>query len=542
MKEYFRKHKLSFLYVGVISVLSSAVFVGVSLVLQFAIDYAIAGEIKSAVLISVGFILVFAVMYWLQAWGLVMLNQKVIKEIRENIVRKVLYKTTEEFRKYKETDYISLVQNDVKKIEDSYLGTIFSIICSVTQLIFAIVVMTYYSWIFTVTMLAMTVIMFLVPVIFSKKLQAATKEVSEAQELLTEGLSEVVLGYEVTKTFQKEEYRISGFKKCNILMQRKAKKLEILRQANGGVSNVLAFSMQMVICILAGWFIFQGKMSYGSMVGVIQVSGSITNPLFQLFSWIPVIKSFKPIWEKIATYTQTDNYKYDTNVNEETDKHQICWNEISYKNVQFSYPNEEKQALTDINFTIRRGKKYLIIGESGGGKSTLINILCGNYLPQNGEVMVDGKRLGEDEHLLQKLFSVVWQNTFLFNESILDNILMGDNDDGKLDDVIKKSNLREVIAEKGTDFVVGSNGDLISGGQKQRIAIARALYADKDILVLDEGVSALDPAAAEAVEIGILSEDNRTVLAVSHHVTPKILKMYDEVLEIKDGRIMFVSV
>ena len=539
MKEYGKKHLWEFIWAGVTAILFAAAFVGISVVLQEAIDAAIAGDLKKAVWILAGFTVVFAIVYLLQAFSLVNLNQKIIGEIRGNIVSKILRKGTREFKEHMETDYISLFQNDVKKIEDTYLDTLFSIVIAAAQLIFAIIVMSHYSWVFTVSMLGMTVLMFLVPAVFSKKLAKATEEVSEAQQTLTEGFSEVVYGYEVIKSFQKEKHRLSVFEGRNQLMRNKARKLELWKQANGGVSNVLAFVMQMVICVLAGWFICNGKMSYGSMVGVIQVSGNITNPLFQLFSWVPVVKSCEPIWEKIATYTKCNEME----TSEESAK--VCgevecenrWKEIVLKNVAFTYPNEERQALTDVNVKIERGKKYLIVGESGGGKSTLINVLCGNFIPQAGEILVDKVIQKNTSGFLERMSSAVWQNIFLFNESIAENILMGDKKNERLGHILKRTKMEEVTDEKGLDFVVGSNGDLLSGGQKQRIAIARALYAQKDILVLDEGLNALDPETAKAIEADILGERDLTVMSISHHVTEELLEQYDEVWEVKDGKV-----
>ena len=298
---------------------------------------------------------------------------------------------------------------------------------------------------------------------------------------------------------------------------------------------MLAFTMQMVICLLAGWFIYCEKMSYGSMVGVIQVSGSITNPLFQLFAWIPVIKSFAPIWEKIENYSKCSDQK---DTIERLSKAKNSWDTISLRNVSFAYPEDEKKVLVDINLDIEKGKKYLIVGESGGGKSTLINVLCGNFTPQYGEILVDGKTHMKTSTFLKTLTAVVWQNIFLFNESIVDNILMGDENKEQLNLIIKKARIDDLIIEKGKEFLVGSNGDLLSGGQKQRIAIARALYAQKEILVLDEGTSALDPETAKEIEKDILKKEGLTVISICHHVNPEMQKLYDEVWEVKDGRLI----
>lgn len=206
--------------------------------------------------------------------------------------------------------------------------------------------------------------------------------------------------------------------------------------------------------------------------------------------------------------------------------------------MNFAYPGDEKKVLVDINLDIQKGKKYLIVGESGGGKTTLINVLCGNFTPQNGEILVDGKIHMKTSTFLKNLTAVVWQNIFLFNESIAENIMMGDENNEKLDIIINKACIDDLIMEKGKDYFVGSNGDLLSGGQKQRIAIARALYAQKEILALDEGTSALDPKTAKEIEKDILQKKGLTVISICHHVNPEMQKLYDVTWEVKEGKIL----
>lgn len=536
MKEYVKEHQLKFMWACLTTILYSAAFVGISIILQYAIDQSIVGRVKKPLIVALIFILGFTFVFGLNAVSLVNFNQGMIREVRAKIVHKILSKSTSEFTKYKETDYISLMQNDVKRIEDSYVETFFSIVGALAQLTFAVVLMTKFSVIFTLVMAGMTLLMIIVPAIFSKKLGGATENVSKAQENLTEGINEVVLGYEVTKSFQKEEYRSGRFEVGNKLMQSCARRLNYLNKANLGLSNLLSFIMQMTICVIAGYFIYKGKLGYGSMVAVVQLSGSITFPLFQMFSWFPVIKSLNPIWEKIGEYIECDK-----DFGKEKNKDD-SWEKISLNNVNYSYPDSDKKVLENINLNIERGKKYLVIGESGSGKSTLINILCGKLSPENGEVLIDGKKSGDSSRRLQYLSSGVWQNVFLFNESIKDNIIMGDDfDEGakhKLDDVVKESVLEEMTSEKGMDFVVGLNGAQLSGGQKQRIAIARALYAKKDLLVLDEGFSALNAEMGQQIERELLSQKDKTIISISHHITDEMKSIYDEVIEVKDGTIV----
>lgn len=548
MKEYGKKHWMKFIGVGLASVLLSAAMVGISLVLQYAIDFTMEGRVWEAVGMVASFLVLFAVLYGVRSAGFVSLNQKFLRDIRAEIVEKILRKDYLEFEERKESDYLSLLTNDVKKIEDDYLDTIFAILEKVVQLVLAIIVMTYYSWVFTVVMLGMTVAMFLIPSYFTKKLQDATEGFSQSQAKLTQGINEVTGGFRVIKSFRLETNRLARFAEQNNGQAQAGKKLGFLQKANETVSNVLAFTMQMVICVLAAWFIFQGKMSYGSMVGVIQVSGSITVPLFGLFSAVPGLKALKPVWEKIKAYTANSGNGECHTEREDAVAFKGCignkvdaggtganggrWQEISAEHLGFSYPGSSSEVLKDVSLTIERGKKYLIVGESGGGKSTLGKLLCGCYPVNSGKIRIDSVDVSEKRKFLQDEAAVIWQDVFLFNESIRDNICLGHEDEKRLEQVLRATRLQAVVAEKGLDFTVGENGKQLSGGQRQRIAIARALYAGRNLLMLDEGFSALDPETAREIEQGLLENKELTVISISHHTDELSRKNYDSVIEV----------
>lgn len=549
MKEYGKKHWMKFIGVGLASVLLSAAMVGVSIVLQYAIDFTMEGRVWEAVAMVASFLVLFAVLYGVRNVGFVSLNQKFLCDIRAEIVEKILRKDYLEFEERKESDYLSLLTNDVKRIEDDYLETIFAILEKVVQLILAIIVMTYYSWVFTVVMLGMTVAMFLIPSYFTKKLQDATEGFLQSQAKLTQGINEVTGGFRVIKSFRLETNRMARFAEQNNGQAQAGKKLGFLQKANETVSNVLAFTMQMVICVLAAWFIFQGKMSYGSMVGVIQVSGSITVPLFGLFSAVPGLKALKPVWEKIKVYTANSGNGECHTEREDAVAFKGCtgnkvdagggagancgrWQEISAEHLGFSYPGSSSEVLKDVSLTIERGKKYLMVGESGGGKSTLGKLLCGCYPVNSGKIRMDNVDVSEKRKFLQDEAAVIWQDVFLFNESIRDNICLGHEDERRLEQVLRVARLQEVVAEKGLDFTVGENGKQLSGGQRQRIAIARALYAGRNLLMLDEGFSALDPETAREIEQGLLENEELTVISISHHTDELSRKNYDSVIEV----------
>lgn len=533
MKKFIKKNRLYVAAMIIVSILSSASLVSLSLVLQYAIDNTIAGKMDRSIIIVIGFIITFGIIYWIRRAGGVKLNQTIMEDVRFDFVVNILRKSKLEFDSHKEADYISVLTNDVKKIEEGYFENIFSIIESSAQLLFGIGIMTHYSWVFTIVMLGMTAVMLVVPSYFSKKMQGVTKEVSMSQENFTRGLTEVIRGYDVIKAFNEDAHRVNKFKEKNKDLSTFLKKFGYTKEANDEVSVLLSFSMQLVICVLAGWFIYENKLSYGSMLGVIQVSGSITNPLFTLFNLIPTIKSFTPLIAKI------EDYKGNTSSNNEVSPLALNqWKEISYDNINFSYPGTHKKVLNDVSLKIEKGKKYLIIGESGGGKSTLINTLCGIYPSASCTIKIDGQEKNAYAQLIGEHAAMISQNVFLFQESIEENITFGKLDKEKLSNVINTAKLTDMVLEKGLDFEVGENGSQLSGGQKQRVAIARALYAQRDILVLDEGFSALDPASALKIEKDLLKDKNITVLSISHHFSNESIKFYDEILEVKDGKII----
>lgn len=531
MKEYIKKYRLHFLFVAGLAVLSAVATVGISLVLQYAIDISLKGKIKEAVIITIIFIVCFGAIYYLSSAGQVSLNQRLMEAVRGNIINKILQKSYTEFDEHHDSDYISLLTNDVKKIEDGYIQLILSALEMVVQLSLAIVVMTHYSWVFTVVMLAMTILMFVIPTYFTGRLRRATDELSQAQEKLTQRAAEVVQGFEVIKSFGQEQSRFNKFDIVNHDLRVAGSKLGHTKTANAAASNVLAFSMQLVICLLAAYFIWQNKISYGSMVGVIQVSGSITSPLFGLFSTLPMIKSLKPIWSKIAEYTQTTQ-------NTVSDFPALTdWHSITLENIDFTYPEAREKTLKNVFLNIERSKKYLIIGESGGGKSTLTKLISGYYSADTGEILIDGKPTKATAQMLQNTVAMVRQDIFLFDESIGENIYFDNEDKSKLAAIIRQTNIKSIIDDKGIDFRVGENGSLLSGGQRQRIAIARAMYAGRSIIILDEGFSALDPKTSAEIENTLLEDKDLTLLSISHHYSPELAARYDGIIEVHAGQV-----
>lgn len=211
---------------------------------------------------------------------------------------------------------------------------------------------------------------------------------------------------------------------------------------------------------------------------------------------------------------------------------------IALKDLTFGY-EAEKPVLENVSFTFEAGKSYALVGASGSGKSTLLNLLMAAHAGYTGEILYDDTELREiGSESLYEMVSVVQQNVFIFNASIRDNITMfSDFPKEAVDRAIELSGLSGLIAERGEAYLCGENGSGLSGGEKQRISIARSLLKQSRVLLVDEATAALDPQTAIQVSNAILELSGLTRIVVTHALEESLLRRYDCVLTLKNGRI-----
>ncbi len=214
-------------------------------------------------------------------------------------------------------------------------------------------------------------------------------------------------------------------------------------------------------------------------------------------------------------------------------------NSIFFENISFSYQSN-KPVLSELNIHILKGSKIGIIGESGGGKSTLIALLMGLHKPNYGTIFIDKQPLTEDNlKSWRSKIGYIPQSIYLFDGTIAENIVFGRTyDENKIIDVLQKAHIYDfLLTKEGLDTFVGEGGILLSGGQKQRIAIARALYGDPEILILDEATSALDT----ETEARVMNEvydvaSNMTLILIAHRIST--LEKCDKIYKIEDGKLI----
>jgi len=282
----------------------------------------------------------------------------------------------------------------------------------------------------------------------------------------------------------------------------------------------MGFNIEAIISIIALYF-FAALRSYPAFNSFLQQKMALINGKISI--------------EKLANEFE----KSKLNSNSQKLKNSISnfKKSIEFQNVKFDYPNREK-TLNNISFKILKNTLIGIKGETGSGKSTVIKIIMGLLYPDSGKILIDGKELNKSENNLKDKISYVPQNFYIMDDTILENIIFSEEKNKpnykKISKATKLSQLDEVINSlpDGIDTVVGSTGKLLSGGQAQRLALARALYQEREILILDEFTNALDSNTEKLVIENILNlKKSKTVIIISHN--SDILKFCDQIIEIK---------
>jgi ATP-binding cassette subfamily B protein len=277
------------------------------------------------------------------------------------------------------------------------------------------------------------------------------------------------------------------------------------------------------------------------MVGdVVLYQSYFTNIVGQVSSLLTLLPIISKGLESVSSIGEILGFEY---VEDSAGKEEIgeITGEYDFKNVSYKYPDSNEETLRDINLHVNPGETIAFVGESGAGKSTIMNLIVGFGMPETGQLLIDGKDISKiNLQSYRKQLAVVPQNTILFSGTIRENILYGTTGvtEEKLKQVIDEAGLKSVVEKlpKGLDTMVGEHGDKLSGGQKQRISIARALIRDPKVIILDEATSALDSISEKEVSAALENISSHcTTFIVAHRLAT--IREADRIIVIGDGTV-----
>lgn len=538
MKIYMKQSKVLLLFTILTSIIASLGYVFMAVLLQKLLDIAVEKNMQQfipMVLFSIFYFVMLGIFLYLQSLLSKRITCKIIKQIRTDVFKGIVSQSMGDFGKRNTADYLSIITNDVKMIEDNFLLPFFEVVQYTVIFISSFVLMIYFDVIVTIVVFVAITLMFLVPSLLGKELEKRQNTLSSQLADFTTKLKDILSGFEIIKSYSMKQYVIQKFDKENSDTIHTKYSVDKLFALNEGLSSFLALMVQIVVLFLSAYFIITERITVGTLLGMVQVSSNLANPLIMIFTNIPKIKSIQPIIEKLTVLS-----KYE--LNEVPKKQSATFNSVvSISNLSFAY-EKQNRVLDKINLHIEKGKKYVIVGKSGCGKTTLVKLLAGYYTEYSGKILYDNTDLNMmNENDIVQLSSIIHQNIYMFNESVYDNIcLHEDYSKESIDKAVKASGLNDVIEKlpEGLLYEAGENGSNLSGGQKQRIAVARALIRNKPILILDEGTSAIDMQTAYDIENHLLKIEGLTIITITHNLKKELLELYDNIIYMENGEII----
>lgn len=536
--QYTLKYKYQFLCRILTISLVALASICFDFLMGFIVDIFATGDSSKFSTITIASISLIIVMFLTEYIdGLVMSSyiKNTVNYLRTDIFSKIINKDIKDFSLDNSGKYISTLYNDIKIIEDNFFNNLFQVISCIISFTISLIVLFSISPSIVIFISIFGVLGFVIPNSLSKKLVIQKNEYSENLAHVMSITKDLFSGFEVIKGFNIGNKIDEIFSSSSNNVEVSKKKYSVLEAIIRGFSLSFSVTIYLGVLLLGGYLLYKQNITVGTAIIIIQLSTHIVGPVKLSISLINQIRSVSLIANKIEAILE------DTRDSFENTKLINFSNSIEIKNLTFYYSKESK-ALDNINLNIDKNKKYAIVGESGSGKSTLIKLLMRYYNDYEGKISIDNhdlKNIFSSD--LYKNMSMIQQNAFMFDDTIKENIrLYSNHTDDDILNACNRSGLTKLINKlpEGINSLVGENGNVLSGGEKQRIAIARALINNTQILILDESTSALDNETAYNLEKSLLSLKDLTLLTVTHKLIKSILINYDEIIVMKNGKII----
>lgn len=472
----------------------------------------------------------------LQRFIMADVTQKISKSFREKIANKINKLPFSYFDNTTFGDILSRVTNDVDTISQSLNQSVGSLLTSVVMLVGTVVMMIYNSGILTVTTILSSLVGFVFIIIIMKKSQKHFKAQQENLGDINGQIEEVYTGHNVIKAYNAGEMMIDEFEETNTKLYTSAWKSQFL---SGLMMPVMQFAgnfSYVMVCIVGGALAINGKISFGVIVAFMIYVRLFTNPLSDIAQSFNTLQRAAAAGERVFEFLNEKELE-EENVTEKLDR---AKGEVEFKDVRFGY-NPDKIIIKDFSVKVNPGEKIAIVGPTGAGKTTIVNLLMRFYEINDGQILVDGidtKKLSRDN--LRDQFCMVLQDSWIFEASVRENITFGEENitDEELIDVCKRVNLDHFIRTlpQGYDTILNDKQSL-SQGQLQLLTIARAMVSHAPMLILDEATSSVDT-RTEIIVQDAMDElaKGRTSFVIAHRLST--IKNADLILVMKDGDIV----
>ncbi len=466
-------------------------------------------------------------------------SQKVLYRIRTYLFDKIECQDMKFYSTFRTGDLMTRLTGDLDAVRHMVAWVIRTIVESLSLLGATAVYFLYMDWRLALSMLAIAPFIFLIIILFKNKVAPRHKALREKLAQMNTAAQENISGNRVVKAFAREDYEIGKFNECNTEYSQTNKKTAMTWLTYYPYVESFANLMPVVLLAVGGMFIINKQISMGEYVAFSGLIWAIANPMRQLGNIMNEFQRFSAAADKVMEIYYSEPEIVDKP--DAIDKEERFCGKVEFKNVSFQYADGNLPVLHNVSFVVNPGETVAIMGETGCGKTSLIQLIPRFYEPTEGEVLVDDINVQDMKlHQLRKNIGLATQDVLLYSDTIDGNIAYGDSHI-KQEEVVKfarYSAASEFIAKmpEGYDTIVGERGVGLSGGQKQRISLARALAVKPAILILDDTTSAVDMETEKQIQHSLNELDFPcTKIIIAQRISTT--KFADKILVLQDGHI-----
>ena len=537
MKQLTKYHKKSFYTFMIFNILVPLTNIAFAYSIKIIIDSGMSQNedaLTQAVLVGASVIFIYAGLNFISLRLRNKLVRQIMSRYKNKVFQSILDRDYRDFSKEKSGKFISVLTENMKKIEQDYLHQYFNISKNLSLMIFSLLAMFIGNWFLTLLVIIASIIPMMISGFIGQKSASLQNSAMIADQKYLAKVKDILAGFLVIKSFNVKDAIFEDY-------SHESENLDEIYFIKGKfdvLANVISQLSGMIVFLVAFgggmYLVFNGYTTIGSVTAIVQLVNFVVMPLNEIGMGMSKFRegqaTLNAFEVKDVTGLQTGETKeYFDDV-------------ISFSNIDFSYPNTEEKIFNHLSLKIQKGEKIAIVGMSGSGKSTLLNLLLRFYDVTSGHISIDNIDLQAiSAGSLYNLMTIVQQDVYIFDDTLRANITLNQSfTDEEIKQAVNQSGLESYVLENesGLQTLCGENGSNLSGGQKQRLSIARALIRKTPILLLDEATSSLDNQVTTEIESSILDIQNLTALVVTHKLNKNILKKYDRILFMKAGGIV----
>ena len=537
MKQLTKYHKKSFYTFMIFNILVPLTNIAFAYSIKIIIDSGMSQNreaLTQAILIGAIVIFIYASLNFISLRLRNKLVRQIMSRYKNKVFKSILDRDYREFSKEKSGKFISILTENMKKIEQDYLHQYFNISKNISLMIFSLVAMFIGNWFLTLLVIIASIIPMMISGFIGQKSASLQNSSMIANQKYLAKVKDILAGFLVIKSFNMKEAIGQDYKNES----EKLDEIYFIKGKFDVLSNVISQLSGMIVFLVAFgggmYLVFGGHTTIGSVTAIVQLVNFVVMPLNEIGMGM---SKFREGQATLNSFEVKDVIELQTGKTKE-----YFDDVISFSNVDFSYPNVEEKIFNNLSLQIKKGEKIAIVGMSGSGKSTLLNLLLRFYDVTSGYISIDNQDLQAiSAESLYNLMTIVQQDVYIFDDTLKANITLSQSfTEDDIKKAVQQSGLESYILENelGLQTLCGENGSNLSGGERQRLSIARALIRKTPILLLDEATSSLDNKVTTEIENSILEIQDLTVLVVTHKLNKSMLKKYNRILFMKNGVIV----